>query len=135
MNITFQRRTDLGLSALRELHSEDGHLQGAVLADRIETTTSFLPQIMSPLVKAGWVTSNRGPGGGYRLTEAAYSITLYDLIQTLEGPAESGRCVFRDEACPGAVACPVHTVWLEARESMIEGFQNIPAILAEGEGR
>lgn len=135
MNVTFQRRTDLGLSALRELHRGGGHLQGSILTDRIESTITFLPQVMAPLIRAGWVASTRGPGGGYRLTDAAYHITLYDLIQTLEGPPESGRCVFRDEPCPGAVTCPVHSVWLEARESMIEGFRNIPAILTEGEGR
>jgi DNA-binding IscR family transcriptional regulator len=62
------RRTDLALLALRQLSLQDEPLGGGALAEAIGTTVSFLPQVMAPLIKGGWVASDRGPGGGYRLT-------------------------------------------------------------------
>ncbi|HJU51598.1 MAG TPA: Rrf2 family transcriptional regulator [Acidimicrobiia bacterium] len=130
------RRTDLALLAMRELSLHSDPLSGVVLAEAIGTTLSFLPQVMAPLIKGGWVASDRGPGGGYRLTKEAINADLLDVIEATEGPAEDGRCVMRDGPCPGNPSCPIHAVWLEARQVLMKGFQGIPAYLAtEGSRR
>ena len=132
MNISFQRRTDLALSALRALHESGGRMTGADLAERVETTASYLPQVIAPLIRVGWITSDRGPGGGYQLTDAVAGISLLDVIGVTEGPAADGRCVLRDAPCPGDEACPVHTVWVEARRVLVDGFGTIPVFDNEG---
>jgi Rrf2 family protein len=132
MNISFQRRTDLALSALRALREAGGRMTGTELAERVETTTSYLPQVIAPLVRAGWVTSDRGPRGGYQLTGEATGITLLDVIDVTEGPRRDGRCVLRDAPCPGEEACPVHTVWVEARRVLVDGFGTIAVFDNEG---
>lgn len=132
MNIGFQRRTDLALSALRRLSDADGSVAGTDLARAVGTTPGYLPQVMSPLVKAGWVVSERGPGGGYRITADAYAASLLDVIEATEGPSNDGRCVLRDAPCPGDHLCPVHVVWTEARAHLVDGFGMIPAISNEG---
>lgn len=128
MNIAFQRRTDLALSALRALASEGGKLTGRRLAALVDTTTAFLPQVLAPLIRAGWITSERGPGGGYRITDSGRSVRLLDVIEATEGPSEDGRCALRDDECPGPETCPVHTVWVEARRVLMEGFADIAVI-------
>lgn len=130
----FQRRTDLALAALRRLgEAEDRRLSGTALAREVGTTASFLPQIMSPLIRAGWVVSERGPGGGYTLTDDSDSISLLDVVETTEGPTVDGRCALRDAPCPGDVPCPVHHVAVAAREVLRNGFSQIPAI-SQAEG-
>jgi Rrf2 family protein len=133
MKFSFQRRTDLALSALRRLADSEVSVSGSDLADALDTTVTFLPQVMSPLVKAGWVESGRGPGGGYRLTARAHGISLFDVVERTEGPSDDGRCVLRDDPCPGEQACQMHTVWIEVRELLIEGLRSIPAISRQGE--
>jgi Rrf2 family iron-sulfur cluster assembly transcriptional regulator len=129
MNFGFQRRTDLALAVLRALAEADGvRLPGAVLADRVETTISYLPQVIAPLVQAGWVASDRGPGGGYRLTDAAENLRLLEVIEATEGPADHGRCVLREGPCPGDQPCPIHYVWSEARQVLVDGFAAVPAM-------
>ncbi len=62
MIFKLQRKTDLALSALRCLGAAPEHrLTGVELAEAIETTMSFLPQVMAPLLRSGWVVSERGP--------------------------------------------------------------------------
>jgi Rrf2 family iron-sulfur cluster assembly transcriptional regulator len=136
MKLALNRRTDLALLALRQLSLQDEPLGGGALAEAIGTTVSFLPQVMAPLIKGGWVASDRGPGGGYRLTGEARNAHLLSVIEATEGPAEDGRCVMRDGPCPGNPSCPIHAVWLEARQVLMDGFQGIPAFLAtEGSTR
>lgn len=130
----FQRRTDLALAALRRLGETEGRrLSGTALASEIGTTASFLPQIMSPLIGAGWVVSERGPGGGYSLTDDSDSISLLDVIEVTEGPTADGRCALRDAPCPGDPPCQVHEVTVAAREMLRDGFRQIPAI-SQAEG-
>jgi len=129
MNISFQRRTDLAISALRALNGV-GAVRGVELAEEIETTPSYLPQVMAPLVKAGWVTSERGPGGGYRLADVG-RISLFAVVEATEGSGD-GRCVLRDAPCPGERGCPVHAVWSQARDVLVSGFQEISAFGDKG---
>lgn len=132
MNISFQRRTDLALGVLRALASAPEVVSGTDLAEMIGTTITYLPQVMAPLIKAGWVSSDRGPGGGYRLTSSARGVSLLAVIEATEGPTADGRCVLRDAPCPGDEACPVHVVWTEARRVLTEGFSAIPVIQGTG---
>jgi Rrf2 family protein len=122
MNITFTRRTDLAIAALIALAEAGGRLNGSELAEDIGTTPSFLPQVMSALVHSGWVSSERGPGGGYLLTDSAYQARLLEVIEASEGPTDNGRCVLRATPCPGPETCPFHEIWTEARRVLMEGF-------------
>lgn len=128
MNIGFQRHTDLALSALAVLSSRDSAISGADLADEVGTTITYLPQVMAPLVRARWVTSHRGPGGGYRLTPAAAGLSVREVVDATEGPMVTGRCVLRDAPCPGNEECPIHLAWVEARAVLISGLESIPAV-------
>lgn len=125
MNLSFQRRTDLALSALRILAEWDGTMSRGVLASQTGTTSSFLPQVMAPLVGAGWVTSSRGPGGGYQLDVSARGLRLLEVIEAMEGPSSDGRCVLRDAPCPGQQSCPIHAIWTDACSVLVDGFERV----------
>jgi Rrf2 family protein len=133
MNFGFQRKTDLALRVMRRLDTPGEKLSGASLSASIGTTTAFLPQVVAPLIEKGWVASERGPGGGYALTEASRGVSLFDVLEATEGPTVDGRCVLRDQSCPSDEACLAHAVWADAREHLIEGLQKIPAIPSQGE--
>ncbi len=131
MNLSFSRKTDLALAALREL-SEAPNLRvaRAELAERIGTTSGFLAQVMPFLVAAGWVESERGPGGGYRLAPRAYEARLIEVYEAVEGPSAYHRCVLRDGPCP-ETACEVHGVWAEARKVLMDGLEEIRVLQGE----
>ena len=133
MNFRFQRRTDLAFRILRRLGVPRVRVSGPSLSSSIGTTTSFLPEVVAPLIERGWITSERGPGGGYALTDASLDISVFDVLVATEGPNIEARCVLRDQPCPGDEACLAHAVWADARETLINGLQSIPAIPSQGE--
>jgi Rrf2 family iron-sulfur cluster assembly transcriptional regulator len=114
------RRTDLALQAMEALSAAEDRMSGAALAEQIGTSVQFLPQVLAPLIRAGWVHSERGPGGGYLIAISLESVSLLDVIETTEGEIDNGRCVLRDGPCPGTESCPVHTAWMSAREVLID---------------
>lgn len=128
MNLTFSRRTDLALAALHALAKAESYKRTRTdLADEIGTTPSFLPQVISPLAQAGWVSSERGPGGGYRLSDAAFTARVLDVIEAVEGPSKSGQCALGGGPCPES-QCQVHAVWVAARRVLVEGFEDVPVL-------
>lgn len=130
MELRFSRRTYLAMRALRELHAERNQLSGGDLAERIETTSPFLPQVLSPMIKAGWIESQTGPGGGYRLAVSLAELSLLEVVETVEGPTETGECVLREGPCPGTESCPVHEAWQSARSELKDRLAAVSALVS-----
>lgn len=116
MRLEVMKKSELALQALRTMSATDGNLGGSDLADRLGTTRQFLPQVLAPLVRAGWVESIPGPGGGYRLAADVTRLTLLDLIETVEGPLDDGHCVLRGRRQECDESCALHDAWTEARD-------------------
>jgi DNA-binding IscR family transcriptional regulator len=55
-------------------------------------------------------------------------VSILDVVERTEGRPNDGRCVLRDEPCPGEERCRVHPVWAAAREVLINGLSQIPAV-------
>ena len=124
MKLEMSRRTELALTALRTLVEEGSPVKGAVLADGMGTTASYLPHVMRPLVAGGWVESDRGPTGGYRIASDPGDISLLELIEGIEGPIDSNRCVLRGSPCPPRDLCALHEPWQRARKALIEELRD-----------
>jgi Rrf2 family protein len=118
MRLDLNKRTDLALRAMEELCVEERRVAGAVLADALETTRQYLPQIMNPLVKAKWVESTPGPHGGYQLLTELEDISVLQLIEVMEGPTSNGTCVLTHEVCTGQEPCALHGAWKHARRAL-----------------
>src|SRR5262245_379222 len=46
----------------------------------------FLLKVLKPIAASGILYSYRGPGGGYQLARPTKSISLLEIIETVEGP-------------------------------------------------
>lgn len=120
MRLELAKRTDLALRGLQALHADGERLSGTDLAEALETTHQYLPQIMSPLVQQGWVASIRGPGGGYRLIVSLGDITVLELIETMEGTTDTATCVLSGETCDASDPCALHDAWSQARDALLD---------------
>jgi Rrf2 family protein len=118
MKLEISRKTELALNAIRELRRHESPLKGADLAALLDTTATYIPHVVRPLVQRGWIESDRGPTGGYRLVVDPADITVFDLIEAIEGPVDEGRCVLRGKPCPSIDLCVLHEPWQRAREAL-----------------
>lgn len=62
------------------------------VARRQEISLSYLEQLFARMRRAGLVAGVRGPGGGYRLARASASITIADIIASVNEPIKATRC-------------------------------------------
>jgi Rrf2 family protein len=139
MRLEISKRTDQAIRALLVLGERRGDLvSGAELSDRIDATLPYLPQIMKPLISAGWVVSAPGPSGGYRLNGQLSRISVLDVVEVIEGPTDNGRCVLKGAPCQTIRACAMHEAWTRARGALLKELGATPvqadAPLPEREG-
>ena len=118
MRLDLNKRTDLALRAMEELCVKEARLAGSVLAEALETTRQYLPQIMNPLVKARWVHSTPGPHGGYELLVTLEEVSVLQLIEVMEGPTFDNTCVLNGDVCPKDQLCALHGAWQKARDAL-----------------
>jgi Rrf2 family iron-sulfur cluster assembly transcriptional regulator len=119
MRLEITRRTDLATRALLELHRRGDKTKSADLAAELGTTPGFLSHAMTPLIGRGWVRSEPGPTGGYRLVTPLAGISVLQVIETIEGPTDTERCVLEKRLCSGGVPCALHQPWAKARGQLL----------------
>jgi Rrf2 family transcriptional regulator, iron-sulfur cluster assembly transcription factor len=125
MELVFNRQTQLALLAFDVLSHSETRLSRNEIADRVGTSVDFLPQVIRPLIEAGWVTSQRGPSGGYEMAVDPGAVTLLDVVQAIEGPMD-GRCVLTGLSCGGDEPCRIHDLWSEMRNTLLNEMATHP---------
>jgi Rrf2 family protein len=118
MRLEITRRADLAVRAMVTLGTSAGRMKGGDLAEDLGTTPAFLPQVVAPLVKAGWVRSDPGPTGGYSSHTPLHDITVLDVIEAVDGPTDAGRCVVANRPCATGPTCALHVAWARARTEL-----------------
>ena len=126
MRLEVTRKSDLAVRALRALAGDGARLKAPALAAAVGSTPGFVAQVMTPLVRAGWVTSDPGPTGGYLLAVDLTSLSVLAVIEAIEGPTESGRCVLDRGPCGGSRECALHAAWVNARAELLVGLDAMP---------
>lgn len=120
MRLEVTRRSDLAVRVLHQLARAEGRTKGSALADAVATTPGFVAHVMAPLVRRRWVSSEPGPSGGYRLEVDLAEVSLLDVIEAVEGPTDTDRCVLADRTCDAAGTCALHVPWRRARAQLLD---------------
>lgn len=133
MRLEITRRADLAVRAMTVLGAADGRVKAGDLAAQLHTTAGFVPQVLGPLVRAGWVRSEPGPAGGYRSMVPLDALSVLEVIEAVDGPTDSGRCVVSDRPCDDDHPCALHAAWTRARTELIRTLAgtSVAALTAE----
>jgi Rrf2 family protein len=129
MKLELTRKTDLAISALRVLHEAGRRVGARELAKALHTTSTYLPQVMAPLVKRWWVDSQTGPSGGYQAGIDLTTVSTLAVIEAIEGPVDGGTCVLRGGPCGDVEHCSLHMPWTRARAAMVSELDKTSVIL------
>lgn len=133
MRLEVTRRADLAVRALVLLGSTPNRWKAPALAAALDTTTGFVPQVVGPLVKAGWVHSEPGPTGGYSAAVALRDVSVLQVVEAIDGPTDLGRCVVEDRDCRADHPCSLHHAWSGARQELMATLSATPlSTLAQG---
>ena len=94
-------------------------------AERQNISVKYLEQIISALVRAGYVKSIRGPQGGYRLMKKPTEYTVGMILRQVEGNMVPVSCL-EDEAvdCERQEQCVTLRIWKELDVAMRSVLDN-----------
>lgn len=104
---------------MQALAGAGARVKGPALAEAVGSTSGFVSQVLHPLVRQGWVRSDPGPSGGYSLSIGLGEVSVLAVIEAIEGPTLSGRCVLADRPCDATGTCALHVPWMRARSLLL----------------
>ncbi len=112
-------KVDYAVRALTELAAAGhGPVKGSDIAARQGVSVNFLENILSDLRRAGMVGSQRGSVGGYWLAVPPDTVTIADVIRTVEGPLADVRGEALEDLDYAGPAEALRDVWVATRASL-----------------
>lgn len=99
------------------MHSAEGPVTLAEIAERQHLSLSYLEQLFARLRRKGLVRSVRGPGGGYRLGSRPEQISVADVILAVDEPVDVTRCGGKAN-CHRNSRCLTHDLWTELSQQL-----------------
>jgi len=108
MHITLE--TDYAIRIVDCLARSPGRVGAKIISEKAHVTLRFSLKILRKLVAAGIVRSFKGAQGGYELARNTADITVYDILETIEGPYVLNRCQIDSNPCTRIEnkKCPYH---------------------------
>lgn len=117
-------KADYAVRAAVELAAAGEMITAEQIAEAQGIPLNFLENILRDLRRAGLVESRRGQAGGYVLARAAESITVADVIRSVEGPLANVRGMSPETLDYSGSAEKLRDVWVALRagvRSVLEG--------------
>ncbi|MDC3251476.1 Rrf2 family transcriptional regulator [Planctomycetota bacterium] len=78
------------------------------LCQEAQLPEHFTRKMLQPLVRAGYLKSNRGPGGGFLFAIPPEKITLKNVVEGIEGKTRKKYCLLG-----GSAPAPLDKRWTE----------------------
>jgi len=120
MSVLFSRQCEYALQAVMflTLKADGERTSIRELTRKIQIPYHFLAKILQDLTYKGLLVSQKGPTGGFALAKPAKEITLYDIIDAIDGTSFTQNCVLGFSECSGKSPCAVHEKWGPMRDEL-----------------
>lgn len=115
------RAADYGVRVMIALAGmpEGGRESLVGLAAATGAPESFLSKVLQALAHVGLVTSRRGLGGGFEMSEGGRNASMRQVIEAIDGPIVLNVCLDDGRECARAAWCAAHPVWIQAQQAMM----------------
>ncbi|MGH8031916.1 MAG: SUF system Fe-S cluster assembly regulator [Luteimonas sp.] len=95
----------------------------AGLAERAGLEAPTVAKVLKPLAQAGLVEAFRGASGGYRLARDASAITLFDVVEAMEGPLGMTECSLHTGHCGIEHSCGARANWRHINDVVADALR------------
>ena len=111
MKISTKGRYALRMMLDLSLHDTGEFISLRDISQRQNITVKYLEQIVTVLTRAGFVRSQRGNNGGYKLTREPKEYTVGDILRVMEGSLNPVACGAEAGMCDMSADCAVLPFW------------------------
>jgi Rrf2 family protein len=121
------KKADYGLIALKHLavNLARGSSSAKEIADTYGIPLPLLSKILQKLSKAGFLRSEHGTNGGYKLARGPEEITALEIIKTIDGPIFLTSCFTEHGFCTHSERCSVREPLRRVHEGILRLLSNI----------
>lgn len=120
MSLIFSRECEYAIQAVTYLarRPEESRTSIRQLAQILKIPHHFLAKILQRLTQKGLLVSTKGPKGGFALALPVKGITLFHIVDAVDGVGFANQCVLGFPECSGKQPCAVHEQWGTIRDSI-----------------
>lgn len=120
MSILFSRQCEYAIQGVLYLALKpEGEMTSIKeLTRRLDIPYHFLGKILQRLTNKRLLISMKGPTGGFALRKQPEDITLFDIVEAIDGGDFKDKCVLGFAECSGKNPCSVHTTWGKTRDEI-----------------
>ena len=109
----------------------------AEIATEIEAPEAYTAKIMQILTKHKLLSSIKGRGGGFFFTGKEPELSLYKVVEVMEGDSCFTSCAFGLSTCSNGKPCPLHDKYGPIKEAFLklaqeETIQSLARKIEEG---
>lgn len=83
------------------------------IARRQSLSKRYLERLFTQLRDGGVIRSVRGAAGGYILSREPEDITIFEVLELLEGPLGPVGCIIDHKLCDQTDQCVTHDLWVK----------------------
>ncbi|MBI3194138.1 MAG: Rrf2 family transcriptional regulator [Ignavibacteriae bacterium] len=122
MSIIFSRQCEYALQAVLflALKPEGEKTSIKELTTHLDLPYHFAAKILQALSRKGLLSSFKGSLGGFALKKSTDKITLYQIIEAVDGTSFTKGCVLGFPDCGDEQPCALHEQWGKMREELRE---------------
>jgi Rrf2 family protein len=121
------KKADYGLIALKHLATLEAPESASAkeIAELYHVPLPLLAKVLQKLAKQGFLRSEHGTNGGYRLAREARKISALEVIRAIDGPIILTSCFTDHGACDQSTCCNVREPLRKIHEGILGLLANI----------
>ncbi|HEV8537333.1 MAG TPA: Rrf2 family transcriptional regulator [Bacteroidota bacterium] len=126
MSIIFSRQCEYAIQAVLylALHPQNEKTSIRELTKVLKIPYHFLAKILQKLTHKGLLHSQKGLAGGFSLARPAANITLFEIIEAIDGNGLMHNCILGFPECSESDPCALHDQWLKSRDGIYQLLAN-----------
>ena len=102
-----------------------GPVQLKEIASSQDISVKYLEQVLLPLRTSGYIYTVKGARGGYCLSENPEKITVYNIVECVEGSLAPVACVDKSDFCQRTESCVTREVWARLKTVIARELEGI----------
>ena len=121
------KKADYGLIALKHLavYQSTGSCSAKDIAETYGIPLPLLSKILQKLARSGFLRSEHGTNGGYKLARDARDITALEVIRSIDGPIFLTSCFTEHGMCSHSERCNVREPLRKVHEGILRLLEGI----------
>lgn len=119
--LRLSKKADYALLAMRHLaaNADRGAVSARELAEAYDLPPELLAKVLQKLVRGRLLSSIQGIRGGYGLARPAASISVADVIQSIDGPLTVTACSETNHECDQFSKCNIRDPLWQVKDRIV----------------